>query len=294
MLDPRRLLTFREVARRGSFSRAAEALARSQPAVSHQVGALERELGTTLLVRGRAGAELTPAGELLLSHADALAARLELADTQMDALVARTRRTLRVGAFPSALATIVPAAAAALRDRERDLEVVVEEGAVATLEDAVRAGGLDVAVGWQDAAAPRREPDGLRRVDLREEPMDAVLPAGHRLARRKRIALRELAGEAWMAPERDGLLVRACREAGFEPRIVIVTRDPLAARAIGAAGLAVSLTPRLLARLDLPGIVARPLTGAAPRRALYAVLPPAGAHPLAAALVDELRAAARA
>jgi DNA-binding transcriptional LysR family regulator len=138
MLDLRRLLTFREVARQGSFSRAAEALARSQPAVSHQVGALERELGTALLVRGRAGAVLTPAGELLLAHADALAERLALADTQMGALVAGERRTLAVGGFPSALATIVPAAAAALRARDRNLEVVLEEGTVDALALASR------------------------------------------------------------------------------------------------------------------------------------------------------------
>jgi DNA-binding transcriptional LysR family regulator len=293
MRDPRRLLTFRAVAREGSFSRAAAALARSQPAVSHQVGALEREIGTALLVRGRAGAVPTPAGELLLAHADALAARLELADTQMDALVAGARSTLRIGAFPSALATIVPVAAAALRTREPGLEVAIDEGTVDALEDGVRAGRLDAAVGWQDAAAPRRDPEALRRVDLHQEPMDAVLPASHRLARRRRIALRDLAGEAWMAPERDGLLVRACRAAGFDPRIVILTRDPLAARAIAAAGLAVSLTPRLLSRLDLPGIVTLPLGSTAPRRALYALLPPAGAHPLARALVDELTAAAR-
>jgi DNA-binding transcriptional LysR family regulator len=292
MLDPRRLLTFRAVAREGSFSRAAEALARSQPAVSHQVSALERELGTALLVRGRAGTVPTPAGELLLAHADALAARLELADTQMDALVADTRRTLRIGAFPSALATIVPAAAAALRAGDPSLEIAVEEGTVAALEDAVRAGRLDAAVGWQDAAMPRRDPEGLRRVDLHDEPMDAVLPAGHRLARRRRIGLSDLAGEAWMAPERDGLLVRACRAAGFEPRIVILTRDPLAARAIAAAGLAVSLTPRLLAAVALPGIVTLPLREPAPRRTLYALLPPAGAHPVTRALVAELTAAA--
>src|SRR6185295_2673295 len=175
MLDPRRLLTFREVARRGSFSRAAEALARSQPAVSHQVGALERELGTTLLVRGRAGAVLTAAGELLLVHADALAERLALADVQMDALVSGERGTLAVGAFPSALATIVPAAAAALRARDPALEVVVEEGPVDDLEGAVSSGRLHAAVGWQDAAQPFREPAGLRRVDLHEEPMVAVL-----------------------------------------------------------------------------------------------------------------------
>jgi DNA-binding transcriptional LysR family regulator len=291
MLDPRRLLTFREVARQGSFSRAADALALSQPAVSQQISALERELGVTLLVRGRAGAVVTAAGELLLAHADALAARLALAGTQMGELAAGERSTLRLGAFPSALATIVPAAVAALRARDPGLEVAIEEGTVDDLEGAVDGGTLHIAVCWQDASARRRERDGLRRTDLAEEPMVALLAAGHPLARRREIALRDLASELWMAPEAEGLLVSACRAAGFEPRVAILTRDPLAARAIAAAGLAVSLTPRLLASLDLPGVVTRPLRGVAPRRALYALAPERGAHPLAGALVDELAAA---
>jgi DNA-binding transcriptional LysR family regulator len=291
MLDPRRLLTFREVARQGSFSRAADALALSQPAVSQQVGALERELGATLLARGRAGTAVTPAGELLLAHADALAARLELADTQMDELVATERAALRLGAFPSALATIVPAAVAALRTREPALEIAIEEGTVDELHAAVERGSLHVAVCWQDARASRRELDGLQRTDLGEEPMVAVLARDHRLAGRRRIALSDLAGETWMAPESEGLLVDACREAGFEPRVAILTRDPLAARALAAAGLAVSLTPRLLASLELPGIVTRPLRGIAPRRWLYAIAPAQGAHPQARALVDALAAA---
>jgi DNA-binding transcriptional LysR family regulator len=292
MLDPRRLLTFREVARQGSFSRAAEALSLSQPAVSQQVSALERELGTALLVRGRAGTVPTPAGELLLVHAEALAARLDLADTQMDALVADERRALRLGAFPSALATIVPAAVRALRERNAALEIAIEEGTIDELVGAVQAGRLDAAVCFQDAAAPRREHDGLRRIDLVEEPMVAILAATHRLAGRKQIALRDLADESWMAPSTDGLLVDACRAAGFEPRIAIHTRDPLAARAIAAAGLAVSLTPGLLARLPLPGIVTPSLRGHTPYRTLYAVLPDAGAHPLANALVEALTTAA--
>lgn len=292
MLDPRRLLTFREVARLGSFSRAAEALALSQPAVSQQVGALERELQTELLVRGRGGTVATPAGELLLEHADALAARLELADTQMDALVADERRAMRLGASPSALATIVPEALAAVRAQVPDLEVAIEQGTIAELTASVQAGRLHVAVCFQDVAAPRREPDGLRRTDLAEDPMVAVLPADHRLAGRKAIALRELADDPWMAPSPDGIVVQACRAAGFEPRLVIISTDPLAARAITAAGLAVSLTPRLLTRIALPGIVTPALSGNAPRRTFYALLPEAGAHPLAGALVDELAAAA--
>ena len=292
MLDPRRLLTFREVARQGSFSRAADALARSQPAVSHQVRALERELGTRLLVRGRAGTVPTPAGELLLGHADALAARLELADTQMDALASAARRTLRLGAVPSALATIVPTAVAALRVHEPGLEAAIREGTVEELTHAVQAGRLDAAVCFQDADAPRREPEGLRRSELAEEPMLALLGAGHRLAGRAEIALEELADEPWMAPGPDALAVRACRAAGFEPRLVILTRDPLAACAIAAAGLAVSLTPRLTARIPVPGVATPALRGEPARRALYALLPPSGAHPLAPALVAGLAAAA--
>lgn len=291
MLDPRRLLTFGEVARRGSFSRAAEALALSQPAVSQQVAALERQLGTVLLVRGRSGAAPTEAGELLLAHADALAARLELAGAQLGGLAADERRTLRLGAVPSALATVVPAAVAAVRSAEPALDAAIEEGRVDELAVEVRTGRLHAAVCFQDAALPRQEHEGLRRVELAREPMHAVLPTAHPLAARAAVSLRELAGEPWMAPERDGLLVRACRAAGFEPRLVLVTRDPLAARAFAAAGLAVSLTPRLLAGIELPGILTPALRGPAPRRALYALLPGEGVHPLAGAFVRALRPA---
>src|SRR3954454_18147114 len=106
MLDPRRLLTFREVARRESFSRAAEALALTQPAVSQQVAALEREVGAPLLDRGPGGLALTATGEVLLGHADALSARLSAVDEQLGDMRVERDARLRVGAFPSALATI--------------------------------------------------------------------------------------------------------------------------------------------------------------------------------------------
>ena len=291
MLDPRRLLTFRAVAREGSFSHAAAALALSQPAVSQQVGSLERELGTQLLVRGRGGTVPTPAGALLLEHADALAARLELADRQIGAVVAQERRELRLGAFPSAIATIAPAALAALRAAEPDLEVAMQEGSHAEVADAVRRGDLHAGLCFQDVTLPRREPDGLRRIDIDEEPMVAVLPEGHPLAARKRLVLTDLAREPWTAPSDEGIVVRACRAAGFEPHVVIYTSDPLAVRAIVAAGLAVSMTPARLGGLGLPGIATPALAGA-PRRATYLLLPAVGAHPLAGALTAALRAAA--
>src|SRR5690242_8719356 len=127
MLDPRRVLTFREVARAGSFSRAADALALTQPAVSQQVAALERQLGAQLLDRGPGGLALTPAGELLLEHADVVSDRLTLATDQLGELVARVARELRVGAYPSALATLVPDALARLTAARPELEAEVSE-----------------------------------------------------------------------------------------------------------------------------------------------------------------------
>jgi DNA-binding transcriptional LysR family regulator len=287
MLDPRRLLTFREVAKRGSFSRAAEALALTQPAVSQQVAALERQLGARLLNRGPGGPAPTEAGALLLEHADAIAERLAQADAQLAELVAAERETLRLGAFPSALGSIVPAAIAALHEQWPDVLVEAVEGSAQANGAAVAAGALHVAVCFQDATAPRHEPEGTERRELGEESMLALLPAGHPLAARGRIELAELADETWSAPSRDHLIYRACVAAGFEPRIAYVIRDPLAIGELVAGGLAVTLAPELLVGRR-SGVVMVPLDDAVPRRSLYALTAASGVRPVASAFVAAL------
>src|SRR5215211_2787333 len=127
MIDPRRVLTFREVARLGSFSEAARALSLTQPAVSQQVAALERQAGAKLLERGPGGLTLTPAGTLLLEHADVVADRLELASGQLAELAGEAACRLRIGAFPSALATRVPAALARLTAERPEVKADVSE-----------------------------------------------------------------------------------------------------------------------------------------------------------------------
>src|SRR5205085_2798996 len=119
----------REVAHHRSFSRAAAALSLTQPAVSQQVRALEVQVGERLIERGRAGFALTPAGELLLGHADALFARLELAEMQLGEAVEGARRVLRVGAFPSVLATLVPKAIVRVSRSGGPLEFSAVQGA---------------------------------------------------------------------------------------------------------------------------------------------------------------------
>jgi DNA-binding transcriptional LysR family regulator len=286
-MDPRRLLTFRAVAHQRSFSQAARELALSQPSVSQQVAALERELGTRLLDRRPGGLKLTSAGAVLLEHADAVAERLELARTQLAEIAAAERATLRIGAFPTALATLVPAAVQQLAGAR----VIVEEGAADALSGRVRSGDLHLAVTFQDATLPRREPAGLERRDLMRETFHVALAAGHPLAGRARVQLAELADDGWTAPSADGIIVRTCRAAGFEPRITSITRDQLAIHALVERGLAVTLVPALLAGpfRDLP---LRPLAGGGPERDVYALLPPGGRHPLAGAALDALAAAA--
>jgi len=136
-----------------------------------------------------------------------------------------------------------------------------------------------------------RRHHGLRRQELAEEPMVLALPPRHRLARRKTIELADLADEPWIAPSRDGLVVRTCRAAGFEPRIAFLSSDPLAIRALIVSGLAVTLTSRLLAG-QLHGVQIAAVPGEPARRAIYALLPDSGARPVDRAMLRELETAA--
>ncbi len=271
-MDPRRVLTFRTVAHERSFSQAARTLSLTQPAVSQQVAALEREVGARLLDREPGGLRLTRAGEVLLTHADAIAERFALATTQLGELTAPAR--LRIGAFPSALAALVPKAVAQFDG------VVLEEGSTPDLAERVRRGELHLAVGFQDAAQPRREHEGVERRDMISEPFLVALWPGHPLAERSAVPIRALAEQPWVAPSGDNLIARSCRAAGFEPRMVMISRDPLANRALIARGLAVTLVPKLLAA-EFTGVELRPVAGDGPRREVYALLPPGGRHPQA-------------
>lgn len=285
-MDPRRVLTFRAVAHRRSFSRAARELALSQPSVSTQVAALEREIGVRLLDRAPGGLRLTREGEILLEHADVIAERFQLADEQLAAAAQSHRVRLRIGAFPTALAVVVPEAIAHVRAQYPETRVTVAEG-TDDLPARVRSGELHLAVGFQDSAERRREPSGVERRELFCEQFRVALAPGHPLAGRPNVRLTDLADEDWTAAVPDGLIVRACRAAGFEPNLVSLTSDQLAIRALIRRGLAVTLVPELLAE-PFKDLALRPIAGGGPSRDVYALVPPGGRHPLVAPTVDAL------
>jgi DNA-binding transcriptional LysR family regulator len=291
-MDPRRLLTFRAVAHERSFSRAAEKLSLTQPSVSHQVALLETGIGVRLLDRGRGGLRLTPAGEVLLEHADHVAWRLQLADTQIAGMAETHRDQVRLGCFPTALAGFVPAAIARLREAHGDLQVLLSEVTPSTLEPRFLSGEFDVVVSYQDATTRRREFAGAQRIDLLQDKFYVGLPPEHRLGRASGpVQLRALAHDDWIVASRDGFLVQACRDAGFEPHIVATTSEPLATRGLIARGLGVGWVPSLLIG-EHGGIAIRPVKDPIRQRDIYAMLPPGDRHPLARPVIDALRATA--
>ena len=279
-------MAFRAVAHARSFSRAAEQMSLTQPSVSHQIGLLETQIGVRLFERGRGGLRLTEAGALLLEHADHVAWRLELADTQLASLAGQRRESIRVGAFPTALAAFVPAAVARLRLAHPDLRLRLGEVTPSTLEARLLGGEFDVAISYQDATTQRRELKGAERIDLMQDSFLVGLPPEHRLAGATApISLTELAEDDWIVASTDGFLVQACRDAGFDPRIVATTTDPLATRGLILRGIGIGWVPSLLVD-DYSGVAIRPVHERIRRRDIYALLPPGDRHPRARPVVD--------
>src|SRR5919112_2852103 len=127
MLDVRRMRVLREVALRGSFSAAAEALSFTQSAVSQQVAALEREAGAVLVERSARGVRLTDAGEAVVRHADGILARLAEAEAELEAIAGLRGGRLRLGSFPTAGATLMPRAIAEFSAKHPAVELSLAE-----------------------------------------------------------------------------------------------------------------------------------------------------------------------
>src|SRR5262245_4711174 len=198
MLDLRRLSVFRAVADHGSFSAAALELDYTQSVVSHHVAQLERELGVTLLERGKRPVRLTPAGERLHAHAATVLGAARTAEADLRAVAGLEAGTLRVGAFLTACTTFVPAASGAFEAEYPGVEVRLDQLEPDASLPRLIVGDLDVAVVFSDGPTPPPDPRLTgRRLGI--DPYRVVLPSGHRLARRRSVRLADLAGERFIA-----------------------------------------------------------------------------------------------
>lgn len=298
MIDVRRLRVLSEVAARGSFSAAADALTLTQSAVSQHVAALEREVGLPLVERGTRPVELTEAGHALTRHATGIFARLDGAEQELGEIAGRRHGRLRFGSFPTALATFVPPAFTRFRRRHPEVTLTVVDDHLQRLIPRIEGGELDLALIYEHEALPEIAARDLERTPLLDDAFRAVLPAGHRLTRRRRpLALADLAGEPWIGGAPTSAWYRvvshACRLAGFTPEAGFASDDPVAIQALVVAGLGVSVIPGLAVAHPLPGVEVRRLGSDAPVRHILAARPRDGYHGRAVtAMVDSLRRAA--
>ena len=293
MLDVRRMRVLREVAQRGSFSAAAEALSFTQSAVSQQIAALEREAGAVLVERNARGVRLTEAGEAVVRHTDAILARLEEAEAELEAIAGLRGGRLRLAAFESAAATVMPLAIARFTKAHPAVELSMTLMEPEDALPAMRAGDIDLAITFGAGHPGDREGDGFDHVHLLEDPMYLVLGADHPLAHRRGVRLADLAGEAWIGGPADcecnRLISRACSRAGFDPRIAFETDDYTAVQGFVAAGVGVSIIAELGLRTVRDDIVIRPLGRETPIRQIFATVTKGYRSPATAAMLDVLR-----
>ena len=231
------LRVFREVAQAGSFSAAAHALGYTQSAVSRQVAALEAVAGRRLFDRGRLGVTLTPAGTRLLPRAIRILDELDGAQRE----AAGEAGPVRLGAFASAAAGLVPKALASLPAQTM---VTLREGTTPALTRALRAGTIDLAI--LARMPPFRPPDAesppLQLTTLSERELVLAVSARHPFASARAVEVDQLAGQVWVASRSDtgDSLLGVWPGLAERPDVRYVVRDWLAKLHIVAAGLAIT------------------------------------------------------
>jgi DNA-binding transcriptional LysR family regulator len=262
-----------------SFSAAAAELGISQSAVSQHVAALERQVGLQLVQRDTRPVDLTPAGVVLAEHGAAVLARLEAASEQLAEIAGQRSRRLRVGGFPTSLATFVPAALRLLSRRLPDLSLVVVDDHVQGLIPRLLRHELDVAVVFDDSHEP--ELSNYHEIELTHLMVDRyrlLLPRSHPLARSTRdLDLADLANQTWVGGAAAStwfqIVRRACRTAGFDPRVALASDDHVAVQAFVAAELGIAVVPGLVTARRVPGVQVRELRGECPTREILAARP---------------------
>ena len=283
MLDVRRLRLLRDLARYGTIAAVAEALTYTPSAVSQQLAALEREAGVPLLERSGRRVTLTAAGSVLVEHAETVFAALERADAALAAARTGLVGPVRIGAFPTAVRTLLPGALVALGRDHPGLELHVHELDPADVPDALRTGQLDVALVHDYDFVPIEPDPALDTEALLDETMYLAT-----------LGPTDLAGccdEPWIVGSPGTLChtvaLRSCQAAGFTPRVRHHADDFVTVLALVAAGQGVALVPQLAAADPPPGVVLVPLPSR--RRTRLAYRRGARSHPLVTACVEAIR-----
>jgi DNA-binding transcriptional LysR family regulator len=291
-LELRHLIALVAVARTGTFSRAAEELGYTQSAVSQQIGTLERMVGTPLFERpgGRRPVQLTLAGEMLLSHASAVLARVSSAAADLRALASGEQGELRVGTLPSIGTKILPLLLRTFRAESSGIDIVLREsGDSADLIRAVEAGDVDVTfieIGQHDTSSLKVQP-------LLDDPMVFVAPASAPEAGQRAVSIADIAHLPMIGTRTAGcrqIIDDAFRQAPVSPTYVFRSDDTPTIQGLIGSGLAYAVLPLLTVDENDPTVAVIPIRPAAPPRRLGIAWHPERRPPVALASFVEAAA----
>ena len=265
MLDVRRLRLLRELHARGTVTAVAEALAYTPSAVSQQLATLERECGVRLLERHGRRLRLTDAGRGLVEHADAVIARLELAEAELaESAGAEVAGRVRIAAFQTAASSLLLPLLGALHARHPRLRLELSDLEAEESLELLPRGDVDIVVAEEYDYAPRPRDPSLSFRAVCRDPLVLVLPADHPLcaAHAETVPLAALRDEPWAAPHEgtafNAAMMRACRAlGGFDPDRRHRSNDLVVLEQLVAAGQAVTLLPSLGRPGRIPGVAVR-------------------------------------
>ena len=254
MFDVRRLRLLRDFALLGTVAATAQAHHLTGPAVSQQLAALEKQAGVALLRKRGRVLELTPAGLLMVEHAEVILGGMAAAEADLAALRAGGRGTIRVTAFPSAARVLLPPLWQRLAsDLEHRIDLRISEAEPGRALDSLRRGDADLAIVHEYSLLPRQLPSGCEQHRLLVDPVYFAISrkhaADHGLVAGEPVGLGQFAEVDWLLPAPETscheLTQRVCGAAGFVPRTVALASDFAVLTALVAAGAGVALVPRL-------------------------------------------------
>lgn len=290
MLDVRRLRLLRDLAHLGTIAAVAAAHTYTPSAVSQQLAALEREAGVPLLERTGRRVTLTTAGKVLVRHAETILADLERAAAALTAARTGLSGRLRIGAFPTAVRTLLPAALVALGREHPGLELMVSELDPAMVPDALRARRLDLGLIHDYDLAPVQPDRALDGVPLLDETVYLAVPAAAATAAGTD-PVRAARDAAWIVGTPGTLChtvaMRSCQTAGFTPQVRHHADDFATVLALVAAGQGVALVPQLAAAQPPATVHLVPLPTR--RRTRIGYRRGAADHPAVAAAIAAIR-----
>ncbi|KGN35483.1 LysR family transcriptional regulator [Knoellia subterranea] len=301
MIDAAGLRVMRAIADEGSFTAAALSLGYSQPAISQMVRRLEARTGTTLVERIGRSVRLTEAGAVLARHAGPVLSALDAAEEEVAAIAGLRSGRVRLMAFPSASATLVPKALAKVKAEHPGVSISFSEAEPRESLAALRAGECDLAVAFvyegTDLGRGEEDLDAFVTTPLLDDEVLLAVPRDHELAKAKHVDMGALKDETWIAgcPRCRGHLLQLASTADYVPDIAYETEDYVAVMGLIAEGLGVAVIPDLILKtVHHEDVAALPITPASRRHIVAVTTPDLQRVPAVKATLDALVASAQA